>query len=160
LRSDGGSAVDPGSAPGRDPLGPEQVMTHDHDRHADHHDPDDAGVDGRGHQALLDELAPQHRDLRKAIPDVYRAFGELSKAALGPGAVDAAIKELVAVAIGVVDGCDGCIASHARAAVRAGATREQAAETLGVAILMKGGPATIYGARAYRAFEEFAAAAN
>jgi AhpD family alkylhydroperoxidase len=107
---------------------------------------------------VIDDLRPQHRDLRRAIPDVYKGFVELSQAAMAPGAVDTAIKELIAVAIGVVDGCDGCIATHARAAVKAGATREQAAEIIGVAIMMKGGPATIYGARAFTAFEEFAAA--
>ena len=107
------------------------------------------------HHAVLDDLGPQHRELRRAIPDVYAGFGEMSKAALGSGAVDASIKELVAVAIGVVNGCDGCIASHARSAVRAGATKEQAAEIIGVAIMMSGGPGTIYGARAYQAFTEF-----
>lgn len=64
------------------------------------------------HQAVLDDLGPQHRELRRAIPDVYAGFGELSKAALASGAVDASIKELVAVAIGVVNGCDGCIVLH------------------------------------------------
>jgi AhpD family alkylhydroperoxidase len=107
------------------------------------------------HHAVLEDLAPQHRELRKAIPDVYAGFGQMSKAALGSGVVDAGIKELIAVAIGVVHGCDGCIASHARGAVRAGATREQAAEILGVAIMMAGGPATIYAARAFDAFAEF-----
>ena len=106
-------------------------------------------------RGILDDLAPQHRELRKVIPDVYAGFAEMSKAAMAPGTVDASIKELVAVAIGVVHGCDGCIASHARSAVRAGATREQAAEIIGVAIMMAGGPATIYGARAYDAFLEF-----
>ncbi len=56
------------------------------------------------------------------IPDVYRGFGEMSRAALGSGALDAKIKELIAMVIGVIHGCDGCIASHARNAVRAGAT--------------------------------------
>ena len=60
--------------------------------------------------------------------------------------------------IGVVHGCDGCIASHARGAARARATTKEAAEAIGVAILMQGGPATVYGARAYTAFCEFAAA--
>jgi AhpD family alkylhydroperoxidase len=109
---------------------------------------------GHNHE-VLDELTPQHRELRKAIPDVYAGFLEMSKAAMQSGAVDTSIKELVAVAIGVVHGCDGCIASHARSAVRAGATKEQAAEIIGVAIMMAGGPATIYGARAYDAFAEF-----
>ena len=41
-------------------------------------------------------------------------------------------------------------------AARADATKEEAAEAIGVAIMMHGGPATIYGARAYTAFCEFA----
>ncbi|HSK23800.1 MAG TPA: carboxymuconolactone decarboxylase family protein [Egicoccus sp.] len=117
-------------------------------------------ADHAHHQGVLDDLNPQHRDLRRAIPDVYKGFAEMSKAAMASGTVDAAIKELVAVALGVANGCDGCIASHARAAVRAGATREQAAEIIGVAIMMTGGPGTIYGARAFTAFNEFAEAAE
>jgi AhpD family alkylhydroperoxidase len=108
------------------------------------------------HQGVLDALNPQHRELRRMIPDVYKGFGELSRAAMSSGTLDASFKELIALAIGVVHGCDGCIASHARAAVRAGATREQAAEAIGVTFMMYGGPATIYGARAYTAFCEFA----
>jgi AhpD family alkylhydroperoxidase len=108
---------------------------------------------------LLNDLNPQHRALRKMIPEVYRGFGEMSNGALTSGALDKRIKELIAMAIGVVAGCDGCIASHAQGAVRAGASKEEAAEAIGVSILMHGGPATIYGARAYDAFCEFADAA-
>ena len=60
------------------------------------------------------------------------------------------------MAIGVVQGRDGCIASHAQAAARAGATAEAAAEAIGVTILRAWWAATIYGARAYTAFCEFA----
>jgi AhpD family alkylhydroperoxidase len=112
------------------------------------------------HSDVLAELNPQHRALRQMIPEVYEGFGALSRAAMGEGAVAAKTKELIAMVIGVVQGCDGCIASHARAAVRAGATREEAAEAIGVSIMMHGGPATIYGARAYTAFCEFADAAE
>lgn len=108
------------------------------------------------HHDVLTDLNPQHRALRKMIPDVYRGFGEMSNAALTPGALDRGTKELIALAIAVVAGCDGCIASHAQGAARAGATKEQAAEAIGVTFLMHGGPATIYGARAYEAFCEFA----
>jgi AhpD family alkylhydroperoxidase len=109
---------------------------------------------------VLDDLNPQHRALRKMIPDVYRGFGEMSRAALGPKALDSKTKELIALAIGIVAGCDGCIASHAQGAFRAGASKEEAAEAIGVSILMHGGPATIYGARAYDAFCEFADASS
>lgn len=108
------------------------------------------------YSGLLNELNPQHRALRQMIPDVYKGFGELSRASLAAGALDTKIKELIAMTIGVVHGCDGCIASHARGAARAGATKQEAAEAIGVSIMMHGGPATIYGARAYTAFCEFA----
>lgn len=112
------------------------------------------------HTGVLNELKPQHRALRQMIPEVYDGFGALSRAALGAGAVDPKIKELIAMVIGVVQGCDGCIASHARGSVRAGATKQEAAEIIGVSIMMHGGPGTIYGARAYDAFCEFADAAG
>ncbi|MFJ3961183.1 carboxymuconolactone decarboxylase family protein [Streptomyces sp. NPDC090036] len=47
------------------------------------------------------------------------------------------------------------MAHHAQAAVRHGATEQEAAETIGVAILMNGGPGTVYGPRAFAAFREF-----
>ena len=109
---------------------------------------------------VLAELSPLHRELRRSIPEVYRGFAELHRASFAPGELDVRTKELIALAIGVVEGCDGCIASHAQAAVRAGATRQQAAEAIGVTFLMKGGPATIHGPRAYDAFCEFADAAE
>ena len=106
-------------------------------------------------KAVLDDLAPLGRELRRAIPDVYKGFGELHHAAFADGALDTRTKELIAFAIGVSEQCDGCIASHARGAVKAGATKQEAAEAIGVTYLMNGGPATIYGPRAYEAFCEF-----
>ena len=64
-------------------------------------------------------------------------------------------KELIALAIAVSKECDGCIAAHAHAAVLHGATPAEAAEAIGVTFLMNGGPATVYGARAFAAFREF-----
>jgi AhpD family alkylhydroperoxidase len=116
------------------------------------------GETGHNHD-VLNTLRPQHRALRQAIPDVYKAFNEMSAAALADGELSTSVKELIALAIGIVHGCDGCIASHARGAAKAGATRQAAAEAIGVAIFMNGGPATVYGARAYDAFCEFADAA-
>ncbi|GAC1385345.1 MAG: carboxymuconolactone decarboxylase family protein [Marmoricola sp.] len=117
----------------------------------------DTAPSPRGKEVLRD-LVPLHRALRQAIPEVYKGFGELSKAAFADGALDRKTKELIALAIGVVEGCDGCIASHGEAAARAGATRQEAAEAIGVTFLMHGGPATIHGARAFDVFCEFAEA--
>lgn len=104
---------------------------------------------------VREELRIPTRDLRHAIPDVYAGYKELHDAALADGKLDARTKELIALAIAVSKECDGCIAAHAHAAVRHGATPVEAAEAIGVAFLMNGGPGTVYGARAYAAFVEF-----
>ena len=78
-------------------------------------------------------------------------------AAVADGAIPVHLKELMALAIGVVNHCDGCIAYHAKAAARNGASEQEAAEAIGVALLMAGGPASVYGPRAFAAFKEFKA---
>jgi AhpD family alkylhydroperoxidase len=80
----------------------------------------------------------------------------MDNAAMGDGALPARVKELIALAIAVTRECDGCVLAHARGAVRRGATAQEVAETMGVAIVMNGGPGTVWGPRAYAAFEEFA----
>jgi AhpD family alkylhydroperoxidase len=107
-------------------------------------------------KAVLDGVLPLGRALRQAIPDVYSGYAALSSAAMAPGVLDAKTKELIALGISVTLRCDGCIASHARGAAKAGASREETAEALGVALLLNGGPGTVYGPRAFDAFCEFA----
>ena len=104
---------------------------------------------------VQDELRPHARELRRMIPGVYKGFAALHDAALVDGALDTKTKELIALAIAVSSECDGCIAAHAHGAVRHGASLQEAAEAIGVTILMNGGPATIYGPRAFAAFSEF-----
>jgi AhpD family alkylhydroperoxidase len=105
---------------------------------------------------VMNDLVPLARDFRHAAPDVMKAFGELHRATMSPGALDTKTKELIALAISVSKVCDGCIASHAKGAAKAGATEAEMAEALGVAVLMNGGPATVYGPRALSAFRDFA----
>lgn len=107
-------------------------------------------------QAVLDDVVPLGRALRDVIPDVYKGYAALSAGAMKPGALDTKTKELIALGISVAVRCDGCIAAHARNVARAGATREEVAEAIGVAIMLSGGPGTVYGPRAFAAFEEFA----
>ena len=120
---------------------------------------DHAGHDSYGSD-VQERLRGPSRELRRAIPDVYQGFAALYHSALSPGALDTKTKELMAFAIAVSECCDGCIAAHAHAAVRHGATPQEAAEAIGVAILMTGGPGTIYGPRGFAAFQEFHAAAH
>lgn len=106
-------------------------------------------------KTVRDELRMPTRELRHAIPQVYAGYKELHDSALAAGALDARTKELIALAIAVSKECDGCIAAHAHAAVQHGASPQEAAEAIGVAFLMNGGPGTVYGARAFAAFQEF-----
>jgi AhpD family alkylhydroperoxidase len=108
----------------------------------------------RHHQAL-DELREPTSSLRHAVPDVWSGFVALHGAAMAEGEVPTRIKEAVALAISVVKRCDGCIAYHAKAAARAGASDAEVAEILGVALLMDGGTASVYAPRAWEAFHEF-----
>jgi AhpD family alkylhydroperoxidase len=106
-------------------------------------------------KAVREELRMPGRELRRAIPQVYAGYRQLHDSVLTAGALDVRTKELIALAISVSQECDGCIAAHAHAAVRHGATPPEAAEAIGVTFLMSGGPATVYGARAFAAFQEF-----
>lgn len=105
---------------------------------------------------VANDLRQPTRDLRKAIPDTWGGFADLHKSAMADGALPTRIKELMALIVGVVKHCDGCVAYHARAAAAAGATEEEVGEALGVALLMDGGPASVWAPRAFAAYREFA----
>jgi len=105
---------------------------------------------------LANDLTADIARLRKGIPDTMKGFASLARAATAEGALDAKTKELIAAAIGVAVRCDGCIAFHAKAAERLGASRAEMLETLGMAVYMGGGPSMVYAAEALRAFDQFA----
>ena len=106
------------------------------------------------------ELAAGMKSLAHAQPTVMEGFGRMHRAAIAGGVLTALDKELMALAIGITSQCAGCIAFHVHDAIDAGATREHIAETVGVAVLMGGGPAVVYGVQAMQAFDEFAAQAS
>jgi AhpD family alkylhydroperoxidase len=64
----------------------------------------------------------------------------------------------MALAISVTSRCRGCIAYHVHDALKAGATRQEVLETIGVAIFMGGGPSMVYGCEALDALEQLEAA--
>lgn len=84
-----------------------------------------------------------------------RAFSALAQAATREGALDTQTKELIALAIGVIIHCDGCIGFHTEALVKLGATRSEVEEVLGMAVYMGGGPSLMYAADAISDYEEF-----
>ena len=103
------------------------------------------------------ELSASLKNLRKAIPDTMQGFTAMAQAAKKDGALDMKTKELIALAIGVSARCDGCIGYHAEELVRLGASREEIAETLSMAVYMGGGPSLMYAADAFKAFDQYTA---
>lgn len=103
------------------------------------------------------ELSAALKEVRTGAPETMKAFSALARAALEPKALDTKTKELLALAISVATRCDGCIAFHAEAAARQGASREEIMETMGMAIYMGAGPSVMYAAQVVEAFDQFAA---
>lgn len=103
------------------------------------------------------ELSQALKEVRTGSSEPMKAFSSLARAALEPKALDGKTKELLALAIAVAIRCDGCIAFHAEAAVKQGATRDEIMETMGMAIYMGADPSVMYAAQAVEAFDQFAA---
>jgi AhpD family alkylhydroperoxidase len=104
---------------------------------------------------LIQALREPTRGLRRAIPATWTAFAGLHDTAMSDGVLPRRTKELMALVAAVVKRCDGCIAYHAKAAAAAGASPDEVGEALGVALLMDGGTASVYGPRAWAAYEAF-----
>lgn len=66
--------------------------------------------------------------LGKEAEGPMAGFGQLHKQAMAGGALSTKLKELITLAISITARCEGCIAVHVRAALRAGATREEIVE--------------------------------
>jgi AhpD family alkylhydroperoxidase len=110
----------------------------------------------KDYRALTRDLSTYMRELRGLQPDAMKGFSALAQAAGADGALDKKTKELIALAIGVTQHCDGCIGFHAKALVELGATRQEIAEVAAMSVYMGGGPAAMYAADALRAFDQFA----
>ena len=99
-------------------------------------------------------------ELASAQPAVMKAFWGVHQAGVAAGALDAKTKELIALAISVAARCDDCIAHHVHDALEAGATRDEIADALGVAILMGGGTSVVYATHAIEALDELSEGAT
>lgn len=106
-------------------------------------------------KGITTDISQYAVELRKAVPEAMSGFYALAKAASADGALDKKTKELVALAIGVTQRCDGCIGFHVKALKELGATRQEIAELMAMCVYMGGGPALMYAADALRAYDQF-----
>ncbi|CAM0999075.1 Alkylhydroperoxidase [Rhodanobacter sp. Root179] len=94
------------------------------------------------------ELLGRIGEIGKLSPDTLKGYQTLSGAGEKTGHLDAKTRELISLAVAVTTRCDGCITVHVGEALKHGASREEIAEALGVAVAMNAGAALVYSARA------------
>jgi AhpD family alkylhydroperoxidase len=85
----------------------------------------------------------------KLAPEAMAGFQALDKAALTDGAIPKKYKELMAIAIALTTQCPYCIDVHRKAAVAAGATPEEMAETVFVVAALRAGAAFTHGSHLF-----------
>lgn len=118
---------------------------------------DNIKPEASSYKEKLEAIKQNMARLSTAKPNVMNAFGSLHSTSVNDGALNAKTKELIALAIAVAAHCDGCIAFHTHDALKAGASREEITDALGVAILMGGGPSLVYATHVIDAIDEFEA---
>src|SRR5580700_9779235 len=101
------------------------------------------------------QLAVGVKEVGQFSPDTIKGYIELSSAGHKKDLLGAKIRELIALAVAVTARCDGCITVHTEAALRHGATREEIAEALGVAVALNAGAALVYSTRVMDAAKDY-----
>lgn len=102
-------------------------------------------IDWKGYKQ---EVMGRIGELKELSPDTVGGYLTASGAGAKTGHLDEKTRQLISLAVAVTTRCDGCIAVHSAEAVKQGATKEEIAEALGVAVAMNAGAALVYSARA------------
>jgi len=90
--------------------------------------------------------------LAKLTPETVKGYSAMGLAGQKTGHLDAKTRELIAIAVSITVRCDGCITVHTENARKLGATPEEIAEALGVAVSINAGAAIVYSTRALDAY--------
>lgn len=100
------------------------------------------------------------KELISLAPREAHAFLNLKATAeRTDGAIPEKYRELMSIAVALTTQCSYCIDAHTKNAVKAGATREEIAETVFITAALKAGAAVGHGLMALRLFDEASAKA-
>jgi AhpD family alkylhydroperoxidase len=77
--------------------------------------------------------------LDEMLPETAEAYGQLRKSIFKDSFLDVKTKELIAIASSVLLRCQFCVDVHSQRAVAAGATKEEIAEAISVAMFIAAG---------------------
>jgi AhpD family alkylhydroperoxidase len=114
-------------------------------------------LDWNGYQK---EVGVRLGEMSKMSPDTLKGYLTLSAANAKTTLLGEKTRQLISLAVAVTTHCDGCIVFHTDAALKAGASKEEISEALGVAVAMNAGAALIYSTRVLDAVEAKGKAAN
>ena len=94
------------------------------------------------------------RDLRTLAPEEFKGFVALdSIVGKEVGKIPRKYRELMALAVACTTQCPYCLDVHTKAAKKAGATREEVAETVFIAAALRAGAAATHGTLALKLFD-------
>jgi AhpD family alkylhydroperoxidase len=102
--------------------------------------------------AYRDQLKQRIGEIGTLSPDTVKGYLTLGGAGAKTNHLDEKTRQLISLAVAVTTRCDGCITVHTDAAIKAGASREEIAEALGVAVALNAGAALVYSARVLDAY--------
>src|SRR5262245_46129084 len=95
------------------------------------------------------------KEMSKLSPKEFTAWLNLdSIVGREDGQIPRKYRELIAVAVALTTQCPYCVEVHAKAAKRAGASREELAETTFLAAALRAGGAATHGAMALKFFDQ------
>lgn len=112
-------------------------------------------IDMTDYKQELNEVMANNKNLFASTGATGKAFLGVHEEAIKAGALDSKTKALEALGIAVAIRCEGCIVQHVKGAIKLGATRDEIVETINVAIMMGGGPSTVYGGKALACADQF-----
>ena len=95
-------------------------------------------------KAYSEALRGRGKELGQLHPEIVKGFVALNNGAAKTTHLDAKMREFISLAVAVTTRCDGCIDAHVRKALAAGATKEEIAEVMGVAVAVNAGAAFTY----------------
>ncbi|MBC4102350.1 carboxymuconolactone decarboxylase family protein, partial [Klebsiella pneumoniae] len=87
-------------------------------------------------------------------PEPLKVYQTIAEFANRQGVLDQKTQELISLAVAVTTRCDGCISIHSQAALKAGASREEIAAALAVAVSLNAGAAVVYSSHVMEAINQ------
>ena len=80
-----------------------------------------------------------------ASGESWKKFQAFNEAVMAEGAIPAKYKELIALGVALTTQCSYCLEIHREAAIKAGATQEELAETTMISAALRAGAALTHG---------------